>query len=45
MYNEEMSKKCEDCLNWTACGCALEKHPENCETDIPLPLAMEIGMI
>lgn len=38
-------EKCKDCINNTVNGCSLDKEPETCEAEMPLPLMMEVGLV
>lgn len=40
-----MEDKCKDCVLNTINGCSLDREPETCKNDIPLPLAMEVGLL
>lgn len=38
-------ERCKDCINNTADGCVLNKEPEDCGMEMPLPLMMEVGLV
>lgn len=38
-------EKCKDCFYNSTKGCILDKKPEECEAETPLPLVMEVGLL
>jgi len=41
----ELKDKCKDCINNTINGCSLDKEPEDCNMELPLPLLMVGGLL